>query len=101
MTAESHEDCGPLHSLAPDDPVFASKRVHRGQPVVSVHLDRDGDWQAFSAVEPRWLMGAPRLIHAAHLIERDPSLAHLPALPLDHWATRADPSATTWEVFRG
>ncbi|MFF4172278.1 hypothetical protein [Streptomyces sp. NPDC001744] len=64
-----------------------SKRVLRGQPVVRVHLDEDEDWQAFSGAEPRW-SGRPRLIHAAHPPERDPSSAGLPALALGHLATR-------------
>lgn len=99
MTVESHEDCGPVYTPEPHEPVYVSKRVYGGQPVVSVHLDEDGDWQAFSAVEPRRI-GRPRLLHAAHLLERDPSLAGLPPLPLGHWATREDASATTWQVFR-
>ncbi|MFF8775124.1 hypothetical protein [Kitasatospora sp. NPDC015120] len=100
MTVESHEDCGPARALGPDDLVFVSKRVHRGMPVASVSLDKDGDWQAFSAAEPRWWRGWPRLIHAAHLLESDSSLAGLPALPVNHRATREDASSTTWQVFR-
>ncbi|MFF2747204.1 hypothetical protein ACFVVA_16855 [Kitasatospora sp. NPDC058048] len=101
MTVESHKDCGPVYTLSPDEPVFVSKRVRRGQPVMSVHLDEDGDWQAFSGTEPRWWKGGPRLVHAAHLLESDPSMAALPALPLNHWATREDASSTAWQVFRG
>ncbi len=100
MESGAHEACGPMQVLSPDDPVFVSKRVYRGQPVVRVHLDEDGDWQAFSAAEPRWF-GRPRLIHAAHLLERDPSLASLPALPLGHLATRDEADGTTWEIFQG
>ncbi|MFE3879424.1 hypothetical protein ACFXPX_34115 [Kitasatospora sp. NPDC059146] len=68
---------------------------------MSVFLDRDGDWQAFSATEPRWWKGGPKLVHAAHLLGGDPSLAELPALPLGHWTTRTDASSTQWQVFRG
>ncbi|MFD9689860.1 hypothetical protein [Kitasatospora sp. NPDC059088] len=68
---------------------------------MSVFLDRDGDWQAFSATEPRWWKGGPKLVHAAHLLDGDASLAELPALPLGHWATRTDASSTQWQVFRG
>ncbi|MGN5392544.1 hypothetical protein [Streptomyces sp. JL7001] len=100
MDNSSHEGCGPVQGLSPDDHVFVSKRVFRGQPVMRVHLDEDGDWQAFSGAEPRWF-GRPRLLHAAHLLERDPSLASLPALPLGHLATRDEASGTTWQVFQG
>ncbi len=100
MDGGAHEVCGPVYDLGPDDHVFVSKRVHQGRPVVRVHLDEDGDWQAFSAAEPRWFRW-PRLIHAAHLLERDPSLASLPALPLGHLAIRDGASATTWQVFQG
>lgn len=94
-----HEGCGPAQGLAPDDHVFVSKRVFRGRPVMRVHLDEDGDWQAFSGAEPRWV-GRPRLIHASHLLERDPSLSSLPALPLGHLATRDEVSGTEWQIFR-
>ncbi|MGW2018173.1 hypothetical protein [Streptomyces sp. NPDC001927] len=100
MDDGAHESCGPGRELAPGDHVFVSKRVYRGWPIVRVHLDEDGDWQAFSASEPRWF-GRPRLTHAAHLLERDPSLASLPALPLGHLATRDQPSGTTWQILQG
>ncbi|MEU8762370.1 hypothetical protein [Streptomyces sp. NPDC048659] len=99
MDGDSHETCGPVRELSPDDPVFVSRRVFRGQPVVRVHLDEDGDWQAFSSAEPRWF-GRPRLLHAAHLLERDPSLAGLPALPLGHLAVRDDASRSEWRIYR-
>lgn len=97
----AHEDCGPLRSLVPEDHLFVSKRVHRGRPVVRVLLDGDGDWQAFSASEPRWWPGRPRLLHAAHLLADDPSLASLPPLPPNHLAVREDASATVWQIFQG
>ncbi|MFI1281321.1 hypothetical protein ACH4U5_11285 [Streptomyces sp. NPDC020858] len=100
MDSDAHEGCGPVQDLSPDDHVFVSRRVYRGQPIARVHLDEDGDWQAFSAAEPRWF-GWPRLMHAAHLLARDPSLASLPALPLGHLATRNEASATTWQIFQG
>ncbi|MFF9011409.1 hypothetical protein ACF09C_00315 [Streptomyces sp. NPDC014870] len=100
MADDAHEVCGPVRVLSPGDPVFVSGCVYRGRPVVRVHLDEDGDWQAFSAVEPRWF-GRPRLMYAAHLLERDPSLASLPALPLGHLAYRDDASGTTWRTAQG
>ncbi|MGA5640195.1 MULTISPECIES: hypothetical protein [unclassified Streptomyces] len=99
MDISVHEGCDPVRGLSPDDHVFVSKRVFRGRPVMRVHLDEDGDWQAFSSAEPRWF-GRPRLLHAAHLLERDPSLASLPALPLGHLATRGEASGTTWQIFQ-
>ncbi|MEU2185275.1 hypothetical protein, partial [Streptomyces thermolilacinus] len=71
-----------------------------GQRLLKHDLDEGGDWQAFSGAEPRWF-GRPRLLHAAHLLERDPSLASLPALPLGHLATRDEAAGTTWQVFQG
>ncbi|WP_159042564.1 hypothetical protein [Streptomyces sp. IGB124] len=100
MDIGQHEGCGPVQGLSPGDHVFVSKRVFRGQPVMRVHRDEDGDWQAFAGSEPRWF-GRPRLLHAAHLLERDPSLSSLPALPLGHLATRDEVSGTAWQVFQG
>jgi hypothetical protein len=79
----------------PDTAVFTTQPVLDGARVRDVFHDQDGDWQVLCGTTLAAEDG--RIVHFAHLVEQDPSLASLADLPRGWWAGRCeDPDHLEW-----
>ncbi|MFI5759149.1 hypothetical protein [Streptomyces sp. NPDC051569] len=94
-----HAECAPFFLPEADDMVYVSKGVMKGEPVASVCLDEDGDWQFFALSDRnRVRQGRPKISHFGHFLASDASLADMPMLPISHWSVR-EGIGQAWEVF--
>ncbi|MFJ2717610.1 hypothetical protein [Streptomyces sp. NPDC087437] len=92
-------ECSPFFGPEVDDVVYVAKSVMKGEPVASVCLDEDGDWQFFALSDRnRARQGRPKISHFGHLLESDATLSSMPPLPINHWAMR-DGIGAVWGVF--